>query len=216
MCCIGSVEEAAIAITHGADAIGLVADMPSGPGIIDDDRIREIAAFVPPKVETFLLTSRDTADGIADHVDYCATSTVQIVRHIAPEEHQKLAQRNPAVRRVQVIHMQDPDALALLDVYQPWVHAFLLDSGRPGAGVVELGGTGRTHNWDLSAAFVRRAAVPVWLAGGLNAGNVNEAMTTVAPSGLDLCSGVRVDDRLDAALLDEFTESVWKHGRAVD
>lgn len=211
VCCISSVAEAELAIAHGADALGLVGEMPSGPGIIEDELVREIATRTPPAVETFLLTSRLSGDEIADHVEYCGTTTVQIVQHIEVKEYQQIIKRIPRVRRVQVIHVEDQTALGLVDLYEPYVHAFLLDSGRPNATVAELGGTGRTHDWGVSAEFVRRSQKPVFLAGGLNPNNVRDAISTVAPYGLDLCSGVRVDNNLDPELLDEFTTNVWTY-----
>ena len=210
ICCISSVSEAELAIAHGADALGLVGEMPSGPGVIDDDLVREIAAGAPPAVETFLLTSRHTGDAIADHVDYCGTTAVQIVQHIDASEYARLIERAPRVRRGQVIHIEDDTSLNLLEQYEPFVHAFLLDSGRPNAAIAELGGTGRAHDWSISAEFVRSSSKPVFLAGGLNPDNVTEAIKTVSPFGLDLCSGVRSGNALDPQLLDDFTERVWR------
>ncbi len=183
--------------------------MPSGPGVINDDLVREIALKTPPTVETFLLTSRLTGDEIADHIDYCGTTTVQVVQHIDPGEYQRFIERLPNVRRVQVIHVEDQTALDLMKLYEPYVHAFLLDSGRPNASIAELGGTGRAHDWNISAEFVRRSSKPVFLTGGLNPGNVKKAIAVVSPFGLDLCSGVRSGNSLDANLLDQFTENVW-------
>ena len=111
-------------------------------------------------------------------------------------------------RRVQVIHVEGPDALEMIPVYAPYVHAFLLDSGRPKAAVPELGGTGRAHDWDVSAAFVRASPRPVFLAGGLNADNVGKAIRAVRPFGVDLCSGVRTNGCLDAAKLAGFMAAV--------
>jgi len=210
VCCISSLTEAQLAIEHGADALGLVGEMPSGPGIIDDDLAREIAAQVPPTVETFLLTSRLTGDAIADHVEYCGTTTVQIVHHIDASEYIRLIERLPTIRRVQVIHVEDQTALNLIEQYEPYVHAFLLDSGRPNAKIAELGGTGRVHDWTTSAEIVRRATKPVFLAGGLNPNNIKDAIQAVSPFGVDLCSGVRSNDKLDAMLLNRFTENVWR------
>jgi len=188
VCCISSLEEAQLAIAHGADALGLVGEMPSSPGGIDDDLAREIAEFTPPAVETFLLTSRWSANEIADHVEYCGTTTVQIVQHIDVGEYQRLIKRIPSVRRVQVIHVEDRTALDLVAIYEPFVHAFLLDSGRPNAEVAELSGTGRAHDSGISSEIVARTAKPVFLVGGLNPQNVQEAISLVAPFGLDLCS----------------------------
>lgn len=197
-----------MAIEAGADALGLVAAMPSGPGPIADERIAEIAAAVPPPVSTFLLTSELTARAISKHVRSTRPTTVQIVSHIEPAQSAELARLEPAIRRVQVIHVEGPEALDLIPVYTPFVHAFLLDSGRPNAATPELGGTGRAHDWDVSAAFVRASSRPVFLAGGLNAGNVGKAIRAVRPFGVDLCSGVRTNGRLDAAKLASFMAAV--------
>ncbi|WP_081922357.1 phosphoribosylanthranilate isomerase [Janthinobacterium sp. RA13] len=201
ICCIASIDEAQLAIAAGADALGLVAAMPSGPGPIPDARIAQIAAWTPPPVATFLLTSETTAQAIAEHVRATQPSTVQIVGHIDPGEVEKLARLLPHVRRVQVIHVQGPQALDLIPAYAPHVHAFLLDSGRPDALVPELGGTGRTHDWSISARFVRASPRPVFLAGGLDDTNVADALRQVRPYGIDLCSRVRTDGKLDVMKL---------------
>ncbi|NYD90120.1 phosphoribosylanthranilate isomerase [Sphingomonas melonis] len=208
ICCIASLEEARIAMAAGADALGLVARMPSGPGPIADEAIAAIAAAVPPPVATFLLTAETSAAAIAAHVRATQPSAVQIVSHIDPAEAAALAARAPQVRRVQVIHVEGPEALAMIPLYAPHVHAFLLDSGRPNAPVAELGGTGRAHDWAISAAFVRASERPVFLAGGLTPDNVGEAIRRVRPFGLDLCSGVRRDGRLDAAKVAAFMAAV--------
>ena len=193
-----------MAIKAGADALGLVARMPSGPGPIPDAAIAEITAFVPPLVATFLLTSETSAEAISAHIRATNPSTVQVVSHIDPAESQKLAALEPHVRRVQVIHIEGREALDLIPAYAPHIHAFLLDSGRPNAAVAELGGTGRAHDWAVSAAFVRATERPVFLAGGLSAANVADAIKQVRPYGLDLCSGVRTDGQLDPEKLAAF------------
>jgi len=208
ICCIANPEEAHMAIAAGADALGLVAEMPSGPGPIDDDMVRAIAAVVPPPVATFLLTSRTRGADIVDHIRYCGTSTIQIVSHIDPAEYETIVRDAPTTRRVQVIHVEDDGALQLINVYAPYVHAFLLDSGRPNAAVAELGGTGRAHDWQISRRFVAATDKPVFLAGGLNPDNAQQALATVAPYGLDLCSGVRTNQRLDAAKLGAFMAQI--------
>lgn len=204
ICCIASVEEARLAIAAGADALGLVARMPSGPGPIADAVIAAVTAAVPPPVATFLLTSETTADAISAHIQATRPTTVQVVSHIAPAESARLAVLEPHVRRVQVIHVEGPEALDLIDAYAPHVHAFLLDSGRPNAAIAELGGTGRQHDWAISTRFVKASPLPVFLAGGLSAANVADAIRQVRPFGLDLCSSVRTDGRLDAAKLHAF------------
>lgn len=216
VCCIASPQEAQIAIHAGADALGLVARMPSGPGPIPDAMIAAVTACVPPPVATFLLTSETRAEAISAHIRATNPSTVQVVSHIDPAESAKLALLEPHVRRVQVIHVEGPEALALIPLYAPHVHAFLLDSGRPNAAVAELGGTGRAHDWAVSAAFVRATDKPVFLAGGLSAANVAAAIQQVRPYGLDLCSGVRSNGQLDAAKLAAFVRAVEQADSALE
>lgn len=207
VCCIASIDEAQLAIDEGADALGLVARMPSGPGPIEDELIAQITAFAPPPISTFLLTAETTADAIAEHVAATKPTTVQIVSHIDRAESERLAALIPSVRRVQVIHVEGEDALASIHVYAPYVHAFLLDSGRPSAAIPELGGTGRAHDWSISASFVEASPRPVFLAGGLTPSNIGEAIRRVRPYAVDLCSGVRSSGRLDPEKLQAFVRA---------
>ncbi len=208
ICCISSIEEAQLATAAGVDALGLVGAMPSGPGPIDDDLIRDIVRTVPPPVATFLLTSRTDATDIADHVRYCGVNTVQIVNHIEPTVLESLAKMTPQVRRVQVIHVEGESALDLIDDYAAFADAFLLDSGRPSAAIAELGGTGRTHDWKISTEFVRRSPKPVFLAGGLKPNNVTDAIRAVRPFGVDVCSGLRTNGALDAEKVAAFAKEI--------
>lgn len=201
VCCIASVEEARTAVAAGADAVGLVARMPSGPGPIPDALIAEIAATVPPPVATFLLTSETDPAAIVEHVGRCRANTVQLVDAVPADAYAGLRRAHPAVRIVQVIHVEDQDSVEEARQAASHVDALLLDSGRPKLAVKELGGTGRVHDWTLSARIVAESPVPVFLAGGIRADNVAEAIRAVRPYGIDLCSGVRTDGRLDPAKL---------------
>jgi phosphoribosylanthranilate isomerase len=209
ICCISSHEEARTAIAAGAHALGLVSDMPSGPGVIGEDLIASIAQAIPPPTQTFLLTRLQTAYSVMEQHQRCRTTTVQLVDALPEEELAELRHLLPSVRLVQVIHVQDEASIDEAVAAAPWVDALLLDSGRPNAPVPELGGTGRTHDWALSAR-IRQAVgrTPLYLAGGLRPDNVAEAIAAVRPYGLDLCSGVRTDGRLDAAKLDAFMAAV--------
>ncbi len=204
ICCIASIEEAALAVRHGAAALGLVGRMPSGPGPIADELIAEIAAWAPPAVATFLLTSETEPEAIIDHVRRCGTSTVQLVDAVAPQVYVALRRAAPQLKIVQVIHVSGPSSIAEAKALAPHVDALLLDSGRPDAAVKELGGTGRVHDWALSRRIVEEASRPVFLAGGLRPENVAEARDMVRPFGVDLCTGVRTDGRLDEARLKAF------------
>lgn len=208
ICCIKNVAEALVAIAHGADALGLVSAMPSGPGPIAESVIAEVAAAVPPPVATFLLTSLTDTDAIIAQHRRCGTSTIQLVDALSRGTHADLRRALPGIKLVQVIHVTGPSSVAEAAAVAPHVDALLLDSGNPNLAVKELGGTGRVHNWTHSRRIVESCGRPVFLAGGLRAGNVTEAWTRVRPYGLDLCSGVRTDDALDVAKLEAFFAAV--------
>jgi len=201
VCCIASVAEARLAVSLGADALGLVSAMPSGPGVIAEELIAEVVAAVPPPVATFLLTSRADAASIAAQVMVTRANTVQLVDAVPPDALDELRLALPATKLVQVIHVLDDDSVREALDAAPRVDALLLDSGNPRLAVKELGGTGRVHDWGLSRAIVERSPVPVFLAGGLSAENAAEAVRRVRPFGLDVCSGVRTDGRLDPVKL---------------
>jgi len=208
ICCMGSTEEADLAIAAGADAIGLVSAMPSGPGPIDEALICEIAQYVPRSVGTFLLTSLTKADDIIAQHGRCLTTTIQLVDQIEDGAHQTLRQALPGVRLVQVIHVTGPESIDEARAVEPLVDAILLDSGNPKLAVKELGGTGRTHDWSVSAQLVAAVDVPVFLAGGLRAENIASAILHVRPYGVDICTGVRTNGHLDPEKLDAFMAAV--------
>ena len=210
VCCISSVDEAALAVRCGADALGLVAAMPSGPGPIADELIREIAGRAPPGVATFLLTCRTDPEGIMAHVLGAGVNTVQLMDEVPDAAYAALRRHAPAVRIVQVLHVQEEDVVAQAGRVENQVDAILLDSGRPGAAVKELGGTGRTHNWNLSARVVKGVSCPVFLAGGLRPANVEEAIRSVGPFGIDLCSGVRTAGRLNEGKLLDLVAAIGR------
>lgn len=208
ICCIAGIAEAELAIAHGASALGLVSRMPSGPGVIDDATIREVATWAPPHIETFLLTSRTDPHAIVAQVRAAGVNTVQLVDALPEGAHALLRRELSGIRLVQVIHVRDDDSVREALALGPHVDALLLDSGNPALEVKELGGTGRVHDWTLSRRIVAASGVPVWLAGGLRAENVTEAIAAVRPHGLDVCSGVREQGRLSVSRLSGFARAV--------
>jgi phosphoribosylanthranilate isomerase len=209
ICCLQSEGEARLAIAAGADALGLVGTMPSGPGPIGDELIATIAARVPPPVATFLLTSETEVEAIIAHARRCRTNTLQLVDRVEPAAYPRLRAALPGIKLVQVIHIGGEEAVAEAIAAAAHADALLLDSGQPHAAIKVLGGTGRTHDWALSRDIVERVACPVFLAGGLRADNVALAIRTVRPFGVDVCTGVRrADYSLDPAKLEPFVAAV--------
>lgn len=208
VCCIGSTEEARLAIRLGASALGLVAEMPSGPGVISEALIAEIAAVVPPPIATFLLTSQTDPAAIVDQQRRCRVNTIQICDRLPEGAHRLLREALPGVSLVQVVHVINEESVAEALRLAREVDALLLDSGNQALPVKELGGTGSTHDWRLSSRIVHAAPVPVFLAGGLDSQNVGDAIRSVRPFGIDLCTGVREAGALSERKLLEFMGAV--------
>jgi len=204
ICCISSENEAKTAIEFGASAIGLVARMPSGPGPISDELIRQIADTIPPPVATFLLTSETTVRKIIEHHNRTNTNTIQIVDSLLSGTYSQLKTALPCVKIVQVIHVIDERSVDEAIGISEMVDAIFLDSGNPKLKIKELGGTGRIHNWKLSRQIRDKSKCPVFLAGGLNPENVRQAIEEVQPFAVDVCSGVRTDGNLDRKKLELF------------
>lgn len=204
ICCISSTTEARLAVQYGASALGLVGQMPSGPGVISDELIAAIVPTVPPPVATFLLTSETVSDAIIMHQQRVNTNTLQLVDAVSEATYADIRKALPVVKIVQVIHVIDERTLDEALKAAQHADALLLDSGNPALAIKELGGTGRIHNWNISRQIVQQSVVPVFLAGGLNGDNVKKALDAVQPYGLDLCSGVRTKGQLDEARLEAF------------
>lgn len=208
ICCISSLKEANMAVNAGASAIGLVGHMPSGPGVISDELIREIAISVPKTIDTFLLTSETEVSNIIKHHSKVNTSTIQIVDELTKGTHLQIKEALPHVKIVQVLHVLNEKSIEQAIQIANDVDAILLDSGNPNLLTKELGGTGRVHNWGISKEIVEEVNIPVFLAGGLNPENAFQAINSVNPYGLDLCSGVRTNGLLDLEKLTLFFKAV--------
>jgi phosphoribosylanthranilate isomerase len=204
ICCIASIDEVWLAINHGAAAVGLVSEMPSGPGPIAEELIAAIAAVIPPAIGSFLLTSHQNVASIINQQRRLRVNTIQICDRLIDGTHQDLRQALPGVSLVQVVHVRGPESVDEAVAVAPLVDAILLDSGNPSLAIKELGGTGRTHNWNLSRKIREAINVPLFLAGGLTGDNVAEAIREVRPFGVDVCSGMRTNGKLDEKKLVRF------------
>jgi phosphoribosylanthranilate isomerase len=208
ICCISSVEEAWTAVQYGASAVGLVSDMPSGPGVIPEPLIAEIARTVPPTVSTFLLTSKQDTESIIAQQNKTRVNTIQMCDRLCQGTYKDLRDAMPGIALVQVIHVAGEESVKEAVSVAPYVDGLLLDSGNPFLPVKKLGGTGNPHDWSISRRILELVDIPVFLAGGLNPGNVHKAVLQVNPFGVDVCSGVRTNGDLDEVKLSQFFSAV--------
>jgi len=208
ICCIQSIEEAQMAIDYGAYAIGLVSKMPSGPGVISDRKIGEIARLAKGKIKTVLLTALQNSDELIEQHNYCQTDVTQLVDSQKIDTYRLLKSEFPEVELMQVIHIIDGKSISKAIAISKYVDYLLLDSGNPNLQTKELGGTGRTHNWELSKLIIDEVEVPVFLAGGLNPANVGKAIEGVKPFGVDVCSSLRINGKLIEDKLKSFMKNL--------
>ncbi len=208
ICCIKDVLEAKLAISMGATAIGLVGKMPSGPGIINDQQAAKIVQSVHSEVDTIMLTSQTNAASIIAHHQIVNSSHIQLTDIIPFAEYALLRKRLPNVQLLQVIHVQSSKNVAQAIERAAFVDGLLLDSGSPNAAIKTLGGTGKTHDWEISAKIQQAISIPVYLAGGLNPSNVGQAIKEVSPNGVDVCSGIRNNGDLSPQKLAAFMEAI--------
>ena len=182
--------------------------MPSGPGMIPESLISEIAASVPPPVATFLLTSEIQPKKIIEQQRRCGTNTLQLCDHLPCSVHDQIREELPGIKLVQVVHVENEESVKYAISAADHVDALLLDSGNLSGSVKEFGGTGRTHDWNLSRQIRDNIPIPVFLAGGLNSANVARAIEAVEPFGIDLCSSVRTNNLLDIEKLETFFKAI--------
>ncbi len=195
ICCICSATEVAVALAGGADLLGFVAPPLGGMGVISDHRIAELIPLVPPGVTPILLTGHTELGDLVAQVEQTRPGAIQLVKATTPATRAALRGRFPCLRILQVVHVHGEDAIDVAIAAQESSDGVLLDSSNPDKG--QLGATGTTHDWSISRRVVEACRLPVYLAGGLNPGNIAQAIATVQPAGVDLCTGVRTDGQLD-------------------
>jgi phosphoribosylanthranilate isomerase len=182
--------------------------MPSGPGILSEGLIAQVASMVPPAVSSFLLTSKVDTWGIIAQQRRLGVNTIQICDRLQNGTYDDLRQALPGIAIVQVIHVIGSEAIEEAYSVAPYVQGLLLDSGDQSLAIKELGGTGRVHDWEISRQIRELVNVPVFLAGGLNPDNVLDAIQQVQPFGVDVCNGVRTNRQLDEEKLSKFFNQV--------
>lgn len=201
------IEDAALLVEAGVDAIGLTVGLPPGA---PDDTSPELAAAIarslPPFVTPVLITYRSTSEDLVSLLQRTGAWAVQLHGGASRETVADLRAAMPWVRVIRVVHVTGQHALAEAAAIDD-ADAILLDSYDPERG--RWGATGRTHDWHISAAIVRAVRAPVILAGGLRPENVSEAVRIVRPWAVDVHTGVEdAEGRLDPGRVHAFLRAV--------
>jgi phosphoribosylanthranilate isomerase len=174
ICGITRAEDAKAAVAAGAGAVGFIF-WPGSVRSVEPRRVREIVAGIPPFVTTVGVFVNQTLDEIHDAVEISGVSAVQL--HGDEEPSFAAAVRRPVIKALDRVSTDVPEewpehVMLLIDAHDP----------------VRRGGTGERADWEAAARLSARRRV--MLAGGLNPGNVADAVARVQPFGIDLSSGV--------------------------
>jgi phosphoribosylanthranilate isomerase len=177
ICGITNVEDALCAADCGADAVGFIFH-PASPRFIPPEQAKGIADALPEGIARVGVFVNRCAAEVERIAEACGLDFIQLHGDEPPE----FCRLFPPGRVIKTVFPRRMDDLQMLAPYK--VRAFLIDSRTDGL----YGGTGRSADWELAARL--REAHPMILAGGLNEGNIHEALSSVAPHAVDINSGI--------------------------
>ncbi|MEU3011251.1 phosphoribosylanthranilate isomerase [Nocardia asteroides] len=190
ICGIRSEADLRIAVDAGADAVGFISGIThySEDGLTAEEAAR-LSGMVPPFVNKVLVTHLEDAHAILDLADRIGVDTIQVHGLVSLRTLQQVTAGAGGRTIMRAVHVTGADAVRDAKKVAANCDAVLLDSRTES----RLGGTGKTHDWTISARIVAELATlgrPVILAGGLTADNVAAAIAEVQPYGVDVNSGV--------------------------
>jgi phosphoribosylanthranilate isomerase len=190
---VSSLEEALEAERCGADALGFTVRLPTGVHDgLTEAKARSIIAVLPPFVSAVAITYVATAREAADLCRYLGAGTVQLHGPFPVSELEMLRAAATHLKVIKAVHVTGPECIHQARPYERRVDAIILDTYDPETG--RHGATGKIHDWNLSRQLVERIRTPIILAGGLTPDNVEEAIRTVRPWGVDVHTGVEDPD----------------------
>jgi phosphoribosylanthranilate isomerase len=206
ICGLTNREDVGAAVDAGADAVGVIADVPVDTHrAVTPGTAADLLADVPPYVAAVLVTMPEAPDRAIELVEQVDPDVLQINGEVSPDELASLS----ASLDVDLVRAVDAETPGEAHEVTDMVDAVVVDSLTDGAG-----GTGHIHDWHRTREAVRDLDVPVVLAGGLTPGNVGEAIETVDPFAVDVASGVEGEDgRKDHDSLQAFVKRAAETGR---
>lgn len=192
ICGITNEEDALKAAEFGADYLGFLVEIDFSEDTIDREKAKEIIKKLPLEIQPVVVTYLDKADKIIKLAEKVNPEIIQLHNPaIGLKEIGKIRKALPKIKITKTIHIEDESAIKEAKKYEKYVDFILLDTKIKG----RLGGTGITHNWEISRKIVKSVKSKVFLAGGLNPNNVKDAIKKVKPYAVDVNSGVKLKAR---------------------
>lgn len=198
VCGVRTAEDAMKCVACGADAVGML--LARSPRRIGLEQARDIARRLPPFVTPVIVMMPGSADDVIDAALRVRPGAIQLQGDEPPEMLSRIRRALPGMRLIKAIHVGSGDELEKAAAYEGIADAILLDTMSP-----NRGGSGVTHDWNVSRSIVSCSKMPVILAGGLSPSNVSDAILAVHPFAVDVASGVEGKDRVkDIELIKAF------------
>jgi Phosphoribosylanthranilate isomerase len=185
ICGVQSVEDALACVSAGADAIGMLVGVKISPRCISAAKAKTIVAGLPPLVTGVIVMMPSSAEEVAEAGRVIRPGAIQLHGEEPPEMLRQIKSMLPWARLIKTIHVGSGGEIEKAKSYEGCADAILLDTLSP-----SRGGTGKTHDWAVSADIIRSVDMPVLLAGGLSPANVADAVGMVKPFAVDVSSGV--------------------------
>lgn len=207
ICGIGTIDDLGAAADAGADAIGLIVGTTHlSEDELDPHKAASLAAAAPVFISTVLVTHLTDASHICELADIIGVDTIQAHGELTTAAAaQELWNQRQHRRIIRTLHVTGEHSIDDAEEASTYAHALLLDTRTKS----RLGGTGLTHDWNISRRIVQRVYPrPVILAGGLAADNATEAIRAVHPFGIDANSRLKnAAGRKDRAACAEFVRA---------
>jgi phosphoribosylanthranilate isomerase len=193
ICGIKNQAELNTAIRCGADAVGFITEVPvDTPRRISLETAAKLIKQVPPLVESVLVIMPERAEEVYHMANTAKPSMVQLHKDPSYELLEEIQNLRQHIKIIQTVTIPERGVCHTTSLHEyikllsPYVDAVLLDT----LTTKGTGGTGKTHNWQISREIVEQSPLPVILAGGLNPENVEDAIRAVKPFAVDTASGV--------------------------
>jgi phosphoribosylanthranilate isomerase len=192
ICGIRSKEDALAAAAAGADVLGFHVGLTGARAPLESENVAKIIAELPASVSSVMVTSIVEPSKLIELARATGAKILQLYGDATTETILKVRKALPLVQLWKVLNVADENSITEAKTYEKAADAIALDTRNNETGV--RGGTGKTHDWNISRRIVESISIPVVLAGGLNPDNVAEAIKTVHPYAVDVNSGVSNPD----------------------
>jgi phosphoribosylanthranilate isomerase len=198
ICGTTNLEDVRLSADEGADYFGVVVEVDFSPRSLTVEDAGPL--FAEPPIPGVALVFKMKEARIQTVIQELNPFAVQFLDPAEISLLNRLKSAYPSVEMWQSVHLpqagQEADIGHVKKIVQDYVDAgvdsLLFDTVAVSEGKTKFGGTGKTSDWDLVKGLIDtiQSPVPVWLAGGINPENVGDALDSVDPYGIDLCSGV--------------------------